>query len=235
MAISFEAAQASKSYGRLVHVWLPEDEHEAHRLLVDLSRGTRTASASDTDLHQALLEGGFSHHPTRGTPSDGYMVSIKGSDAVHHLSTVQPEHLAAHRAQHADHLAPEGRYQGGWLDKGTNEVYLDVSHNFGEHQEHEAREFAMDHQQKAYYHLGSDQEYYLHPQHDPLYLESAEKWVAKYKRHFTDEGIVPARYRDYEHLYPPSKELQDHLARHGEHMARLARERIAVLNRRYPI
>lgn len=238
--ISFATVAAAKHYGRLVHVWLPQDADEAHGLLVDLSKGQhRYASATPYDRARfgdiVGEAGGFSHHPTDGpAPHDGWMVSYdghadQGVSKVHRLQDLTPEHIAEHRQGARHHLKKPNTYQGGWLDRGTGEVYLDVSRHFEEGQEDQAREFALDQRQKAYYHLKDGTEKYLHPQHDPQMLEDHNGWADKYAEHMK----VPDRYRSYEHLYPASPALKQHLDERHERLASTARARM-VAQRRIP-
>lgn len=230
--ISYATVAAARSYGRLVHLWLPADADEAHQTLVDLSRGSHHQASTDYDsgrFHDVVgKSGGFSHHPTGGAaPDKGWMVSYEdtgnGTSVVHHLSDLQPEHIEAHRQAVSEHLKEPNTYQGGWLDKGTGEVYLDVSKHFPEEHEQQAREFALDQKQKAYYHLASGEEHYLHPQHDPKMLEDFDSWGKKYHQHLKDG--VPQKYRSYEHLYPASEDLQHHLHERDERLASVERTR----------
>jgi hypothetical protein len=223
-----------------VHVYLPEDSDQAHRLLVDLSRGSqRHASASSYDrarFHDLVGEsGGFSHHPSGGAaPDEGWMVSYDGNkdpqiSSEHDLKDLTPDHIAAHREAISPHLGKPHTYQGGWLDRGTGKVYLDVSRHFPEDHEDEARDFALKQRQKAYYHLSDGTETYLHPQHDPQMLEDFDGWGKKYHRHLK-EG-VPQEYRSYEHLYPPGDALKAHLEQRGERLAQVRRDLIVARRR----
>lgn len=221
----FTAAR-SKSYRQVVHLWLPEDEDEAHRTLVDLSRSHHTAGYSKDRISDLMNGGGFSHHPTNGAaPDSGWFVSVDSEkephrSSVHHISELTPGHIKAHRKANKDALEQGGHYQGGWLDRGTGHVYLDVSRHFPEEDHDKVRQFALDHRQKAYYHASTGDEHFLHPQHDPLMLQDHNAWADKYRDHMQ----VPDQYRSYEHLYPASDELRQHLDSRSDRLAAVNRD-----------
>jgi len=235
--ISFATVAAAKSYKGLVHVWLPEDPDEAHNLFVDLSKGQQRHGATkgdETNFHDVVEHGGFSHHPTRGpAPDTGWMVSYDshkepGLGAEHDLKDLTADHIAAHRQGAAHHLKKAKTYQGGWLDREHAKVYLDVSRHFDDKDEEGARQFGLDHRQKAYFHLNDFSEHFYHPQHDPLMIEDHNAWASKYQG---ERMKVPDQYRSYQHLYPPSADLQKHLDERHEKLAATERARMVARRR----
>lgn len=201
--------EAAKAQPRFVHFRLPEDPYEAHLLLTEMA--TRHTAApvnppetSDYDrnrLHDLVARGGFTSHPWRDAPSHGFMASLDSSVApgsVHHVSELTPEHIASHRASIRQHLLQPHTFQGGWHDTATGDVYLDTSRHF--QSEHNARRFAAEHKQKAYYNLGSGHEMFMNPHQDPQKHDDHEGWKTKYAHVGTDPH--PA-YNDYANLYEP--------------------------------
>lgn len=81
------------------------------------------------DMHKSLKkDGGFSANSQTGAPPDvGYMVSIPGYEQQVRSQNVAPAHIKEFAAKHADLLAGEDRYIGGWDNNG--ETSLDVSQN----------------------------------------------------------------------------------------------------------
>lgn len=224
---AWAAAVTAKQGSRFVHVPLPDDPHEAYQLLVSLAPHTgRRHAAAHEEGHgydQARIAdliaedgGGFSYHPGKGpAPSSGFMASYEapegsGIGAVHHISQLQPEHIAAHREAIKEHLAKPDSYQGGWYDKGDGHVYLDASRHF--HDEGSVRQFALDEKQKAYFDLGKFEETYLHPKLDPKAMTDHSGWEKHYKEHGHEP---PAQYHSYAHLYPPTDEQKDFWANKG--------------------
>lgn len=220
---------------RFQHFFLPEDPVEAHLALVHLLQSRRTASrrlTANTEpteydhgrMHDLVANGGFSHHPEYGSaPSEGFMASYhapegSGIAQVHHLSKIGPEHIADHRAAIAHHLSQPDSYQGGWLDRGEDKVYLDASRHF--HNEDDVRKFAVQEKQKAYFNLGDFSEKYLHPKLDPDAMKDHEAWKAKYA-HLPEHEREnpPAGYESFAHLYPPTDDQREHWRQRGEHLA----------------
>jgi hypothetical protein len=215
---SLARTAASGGGERMVHVILPEDPDEAHRLLVGLGRtATRTAAqinppgVSDFDrnrLHDVISNGGFSSHPWRDSPKKGFMASYedtegKGFGRVHKLQDLKPEDLASHRDAMKDKLLEPGAHQGGWLDKSDGSVYLDASKHFDK--EDHVRKFALKNKQKAYFNLGTFQDHYLDPHQDPLRHEDPAAHAEKYKHIYNKYGTsAPKEYESYRHLYPDS-------------------------------
>ena len=221
MTTHLRAAWAARAAaGRFVHVFLPDDPEEAHGLLHGLAGGhtgrLRVVAESEATpydkerLHDLINNGGFSHHPGHGAaPSTGYMASYKLSSpeqaAVHDLHTLTPEHIAAHRNAISEHLAKPDSYQGGWLDRGENKVYLDASRHF--HDEGKVRKFSLDNDQLAYYDLGKGHEYYLDPQRDELAHSDPTAHKQKYAEITKKFGAgAPPEYERYRHLYEGGEE-----------------------------
>lgn len=210
---------------RFQHVYLPADPHEAYTALTHLSRtASRRTALEDHHYDHARLadviaEGGFSHHPTHGTPDKGYMVSHdddgSGIATVHHVSELTPEHIAAHREASAHLLKNPNTFQGGWHDTDDGQVYLDVSRHH--HDEHEARKFAVEQRQKAYFNTHTFDTHYLSPRHDPLALKDHDAWSQKYAPVGHD---APEGYGEFAHRYPASQDLKDFWSARGHHIAR---------------
>jgi hypothetical protein len=224
----WRAAASGQPRGRLQHIYLPADPHEAHAALVDLALGGRTArrhraaveaTPYDHDRLTDVAENeGFSHHPVHGTPGPGYMVSHdddgSGIAVVHHISKLTPEHIAEHRAASAHLLDNPATYQGGWHDTDDGNVYLDVSRHHED--EHQARDFAVQQRQKAYFNTHTFDTHYLSPKHDPLAAKDPEAWHAKYAGVGHD---APEGYESFAHKYPASEDLKAHWAAQGHHIA----------------
>lgn len=197
------------SSSRFVHFVLPEDPHEAHRLLTSFSRtadqiNPLKAEAYDKNRLHDVLAGGFSAHPWRNqAPAHGFMASYddpngQGFGQVHDVAQLKPEHIAAHRTAIQDNLRDKGAYQGGWLDQQAKKVYLDLSHH--SNSEDATRKFALANRQKSYYNLGTGEEHFLDPKQDPVYLANQQQWAKKYKNIGTE---APPEYESYRYLYEP--------------------------------
>jgi hypothetical protein len=220
LAQGWRQARTGSSGARFQHFWLPEDSDEAHRALVHLTRTARRATATGASydharLHDLVANEGFSHHPLHGSaPSHGFMASYdapegSGQAVVHHISTIAPDHIAAHRAAIAHHLEKPGSYQGGWHDTADGSVYLDASRHFND--EHEVRQFAGAEKQKAYFHLGDFTERFMNPKQDPLALKDHTAW----KERYSGVGTEPhPAFHDYAHRYPDTPEQTEHWSQH---------------------
>ncbi len=205
--------------------------HEAVNALAAASTGRRTASGSSGGeeydhgrLHDLVAKGGFSSHPARGdAPSSGFMASYhapegSGLATVHDLKDVTPEHIAAHREVASEHLAKPDSYQGGWLDRAENKVYLDASRHFKD--EGDVRKFAVQQKQKAYFDLHDFSEKYLHPKLDPDAMKDEGAWKQKYAHLPEPERADPPEgYHSFSHLYPATDEQKSHWAARGEKLA----------------
>lgn len=225
---AWAAAVSPHSTARFVHMFLPEDPDEAYRALVTFARPGRQADQinppgpHDYDrnrFHGLVANGGFSSHPWRGdAPSHGFMASYddpegKGFGQMHDLANMDPGHIASHRSIITPHLMNKGAYQGGWLDRGDNKVYLDLSHHFNS--EPHVRDFALKNRQKAYFDLGSMSEKFLDPHQDPEFMHDRSNWAGKYDKIVRQHGLAaPKEYESYRHLYPDSDELNDYREKH---------------------
>lgn len=229
---------AAASKGGLVHVKLPEDPDEAHRLLVSLALPVKRTSApinppetGDFDrnrFHDVVSKAGFSAHPWRDSPKRGFMASYEDHEGnlgqVHHISDLTPHHLAAHRQAMGHKLMEKGAYQGGWLDKSDGNVYLDASKHF-EKEDH-VRDFALKNKQKAYFNLHNFQDHYLDPHQDPLRHEDPAAHAEKYKSTYNKYGTsAPKEYESYRHLYPDSPQDQEAKTAARDHLVELDRIR----------
>lgn len=216
---------------RFVHVFLPEDAEDAHELLMQLAQqhgaARHYAAVEEYDharMHDLVANGGFSHHPGHGeAPTTGFMASYhapegSGVAQVHDLSQLHPEHIADHRHTISEHLSKPNSYQGGWLDRTEDKVYLDASRHF--HSEPEVRDFALKEKQKAYFNLGNFEEYYLHPKHDPVAMKDQDEWKQKYS-HLpkAQRENPPSEYHSFEHLYPATDDQKKFWSERGEHLA----------------
>jgi hypothetical protein len=129
-----------------------------------------------------------------------YELSSPSQAAVHDMSTLTPEHIAEHRSAIGEHLAKPDSYQGGWLDRGENKVYLDASRHF--HDEGKVRDFSLKNKQLAYYDLGKGNEYYLDPHRDELAHTDPSAHHEKYSGITKKFGPgTPLEYESYRHLY----------------------------------
>ena len=84
-----------------------------------------------TVLDEIFLEGGVSYNVTTGevNPKSGYMVSILGFEKQYDLDTINANDLREYVLDNAYDLWGENRFVGGWIDKDTNKVVLDISVN----------------------------------------------------------------------------------------------------------
>jgi hypothetical protein len=221
---------ASGPGARLQHVALPEDPHDAYAILADLALGDRHTGRRVTAVHpydharmaDIAANEGFSYHPIHGAaPSGGYMASYhapEGSDVaqVHHISSLTPEHIAAHRQAIDTHLRNPGSYQGGWHDTATGDVYLDASKHHDDL--HPALSFAANQKQKAIFNLNNFSEHFLDPRHDPLAMKDHDAWQERYK----ETGTEPhPEYHNYAHLYPASDDQKHFWSERGQHLGSL--------------
>jgi hypothetical protein len=216
---------------RFQHVFLSPDALAAHEQLLGLSMGGRhtgarrhTAAAGEYDharLQDLIANEGFSHHPDRGAaPSSGWMASYhapegSGVAAVHHISEITPEHIAAHREAAAGHLNKEKSYQGGWHDTATGDVYLDASKHFDDDDEEGVRNFAADQKQKAYFHLNDFSERFMDPKQDPTAMKDHSEWQQRYSKVGTEPH---PRWGEYSHLYPHTDEQREFWGQQGHHL-----------------
>lgn len=226
---AWAAAAVPLSNARFVHMFLPDDPDESYRALVTFARPARYADQvnppgpHDYDknrFHDLVAKGGYSSHPWRGdAPSHGYMASYddpegKGYGQVHDLARLDPGHIADHRQIITPQLMHKGAYQGGWLDRGDNKVYLDLSHHFNS--ESQVRKFALANRQKAYFDLSDFSEKYLDPHQDPEFMHDRGKWANKYDKIVRQHGIAaPPEYESYRHLYPDPPELEEYRQQHS--------------------
>jgi hypothetical protein len=84
-----------------------------------------------TVLDEIFLEGGVSYNVTTGevNPKSGYMVSILGFEKQFDVDTITAGDLREYVLKNAYGLWGENRFVGGWVDKDTNKVVLDISVN----------------------------------------------------------------------------------------------------------
>jgi len=76
--------------------------------------------------------------PTTGkSPKSGYMVSIPGHSMVVSAAAIKSsgqratDMLSRYAAEHAEALQDPKAHIGRWQEPGTDNVYLDVSHRYG--------------------------------------------------------------------------------------------------------
>ncbi|MFJ1932625.1 hypothetical protein ACIOGZ_08095 [Kitasatospora sp. NPDC088160] len=76
--------------------------------------------------HLILANGGATWAPGRAAPTEGFMVSLAGTELSIPVDEFTDDSLARFQQEHAGRLAADDRlYFGAWLD-GPN-VYLDLS------------------------------------------------------------------------------------------------------------
>jgi hypothetical protein len=82
-------------------------------------------------LDEILLEGGISYNINTGeaNPKSGYMVSILGFEKQYDIDEITTDAIRDFVSTNVYDLWGENRFIGGWLDKDTNKVILDVSVN----------------------------------------------------------------------------------------------------------
>lgn len=113
--------------------WTGDGVSGNHARGVD-SVGKPSVSARVLDVIRSNPNG-FSVTPDGQVPNKGYMVAIQGRSAV--LSGAALRGKAAgdiiddYARKNSDVLKAPGAHIGGWQDKKTGKVYLDVSRNFG--------------------------------------------------------------------------------------------------------
>jgi hypothetical protein len=113
---------------------------------------TRTPAV--TALADALTvpDGGFTVSLSDGRrPRMGYAVSIFPDRQVKIHGTASPADLIAYTDDHADLLGQRGALFGGWRDRDTGTVYLDVS--VWQPHRQTAERLARQHGQLAYFDL----------------------------------------------------------------------------------
>lgn len=72
------------------------------------------------------------------------------------MDAVSPDTMAAYMNRHSKDLAVETNYFGGWLDRKSGEVYLDISKNVQDLEE--AKKLGKDWEQLAIFDLSSMEE-----------------------------------------------------------------------------
>src|SRR5687768_4197369 len=84
-----------------------------------------------TQLHGKLMDpkqGGFSASPTTGRgPKVGYMVALPGFEMQIRSENIAPAHIKEFVEKHGAELSKPGRFIGGWNNRQTGEVSLDIS------------------------------------------------------------------------------------------------------------
>jgi hypothetical protein len=202
---------------RFVFTTLPENSFEAYQHLTELAsalthESVRQAKPKPLDrmmFNDAVSRGGFTYQPhDRAQPIQGFSVGVhRDHGGVAHevdLADLQPSHLAGHRRA-GGNLFRNGYqghpvYQGAWLDRMQNKVYLDASHVVPD--EHTARDLGIHHRQMAYYDLGRNQSVYFDPQRDPHMHKGTpaehQEAIEKYARVSHEFGkITPDAYWGY--------------------------------------
>lgn len=103
-------------------------------------------------------EGGFTVHPSTGAKRQtGKAIAVEGAEGVFDQDANLAANIEQWLAAHADELSQEGMHIGGWLDRESGKVYLDVSEVVSTHRQ--ARKLLKERNQLAYYDLGSGKEY----------------------------------------------------------------------------
>ena len=109
-------------------------------------------------LAEAGREGGFSVTTHGDVPEDGYMVSpYPDAEQKYDATTMTRDDVHEYRDAHREELARPGHYLGGWRDGET--VYLDISVRSSTSAE--AKAFAVEHHQLAYFDLSTGETVYL--------------------------------------------------------------------------
>lgn len=92
---------------------------------------TSLSPAQFKAMHAKLMdpnEGGFSVSAATGrAPKVGYMVSIPGAEQQIRSENVAPAHIEEFVKKHGAELSQPGAHVGGWNNRASGEVSLDVS------------------------------------------------------------------------------------------------------------
>lgn len=96
-------------------------------------------------------KGGFSISSNGHEPKGGFMVAVPDAEEQIGVDEATPERLAAYMDKHEAQLSEEGNFFGGWLDRDSGKVYLDISRNVKD--EKEARSLGKKWKQLAIFNL----------------------------------------------------------------------------------
>lgn len=92
---------------------------------------TSLSDSQFSKLHAKLMDpedGGFSVNAHTGrTPKVGYMVSLPGYEKQIRSENVAPAHIKEFVEKHAAELGAPDAHIGGWNNRKTGEVSLDIS------------------------------------------------------------------------------------------------------------
>ncbi len=115
-------------------------------------------SVSPEDLYNEVINnGGFTFNPTHGFPTSGYAVSChKDREMSGPREGFHPEIILLYVLSNIDILANDDEFLGGWLDRSTDRVYLDIVRVL--HDREEALRLAREHDQICVFDLAAGAE-----------------------------------------------------------------------------
>jgi hypothetical protein len=104
-------------------------------------------------LSALKTSGGFSLQANGHEPTTGFMISTPGTEETFRASDISVDDVRGYMDKYSDLLKQDNAYFGGWLDRESDEIYLDISVNVQD--EAEARRMGKEHKQIAIFDLGT--------------------------------------------------------------------------------
>lgn len=131
-------------------------------------------------------DGGFSYQVVDKTsPTDGYMVSRwPERSLVRSMDDLHPGTLQRYVSANKDVLGDKDKYLGGWFDKESGKVYIDISQRVGSQSEAEA--LCRAHGQRAYYGIKEQDEFRVLSE-----SEAHKGYGYSYGRRDTEADYIP--------------------------------------------
>jgi hypothetical protein len=133
-------------------------------LLKNMPKPRRTGQRAARELHRYLInEGGFTYNPRKGThPNKGWVVSFAHGEQTYKADDFTAKELTKYMKRYKHVLQQQTKtpvYFGGWVDRKTGKIYLDVSTVVPS--KDEAMALGQRYDQKAIFHLDTFTTHYL--------------------------------------------------------------------------
>ena len=155
-------------------------------------------SAHLSDLLKSVEpeDGGFSFNPFSGSPTFGYMASpFKNLEEIYKPGALTLNTLTRFADKHAHLLLNNpDLYIGGWHDKKSKQVYLDISRRFRTVEE--AQRVGSANEQHKYYNLQTGKSEYTHWGQARADLEKLRKEAVAEKNQLLRSQRAPFRWVD---------------------------------------